>query len=102
MITKELSRPSRIKPIDQWELCAHAPHDNFGDTIADALTQDFEGDYNDLMARIGDVIEEVQPGNVVIRAKLTDVETGQLKASGQGLFLPVKGSGTASLRILRD
>lgn len=79
---------------------AHLPA--FGDTIVDALTQDFEGDYNDLMARIGDVIEEVQPGNVVIRAKLTDVETGQLKASGQGLFLPVKGSGTASLRVLLD
>lgn len=76
---------------------ADAP--GLGATIAEALTQNFEKDYDELMAKIGRAIEEKREGDFVIRAKIQKVQTGSLKAAGQGLYLPVRGTGKASIRL---
>ena len=69
----------------------------FAQTIAMALAQNFEGDYDELMAKIENEIDSKREGDVIIRAQIADVKTGQLKAAGQGLYLPVWGTGTASV-----
>lgn len=76
---------------------ANAP--GLSDTIAQALTQNFERDYDKLMVKIGRAIEQKREGAFVIRAKVEDVQTGSLKAAGQGLYLPVRGTGTASITL---
>jgi hypothetical protein len=68
-------------------------------TIAQALTQNFEKDYDKLMVKIDRAIQEKREGAFVIRAKVEDVRTGSLKAAGQGLYLPVRGTGTASITL---
>ena len=70
-------------------------------TIADALTQNFSKDYDGLLGKISHAIEEKRLGDLLIRAHITDVRTGQLKAAGQGLYLPVWGQGTASIMLDR-
>ncbi|MFA5964859.1 MAG: DUF4403 family protein [Sphingomonas sp.] len=66
-------------------------------TIADALTQNFSKDYDGLIDRVEQAIAEKRLGDLLIRAHISDVRTGQLKAAGQGLYLPVWGRGTASI-----
>ncbi|MEO5867889.1 MAG: DUF4403 family protein [Sphingomonas sp.] len=66
-------------------------------TIATALTQNFANDYDKLMGKIDHAIEEKREGKLVIRARIDDVRTGSLKASGLGLYLPVYGKGTVSI-----
>ena len=67
------------------------------DTIAEALTQNFERDYDKLMVKIDRAIQAKREGDFLIRAHVEDVQTGSLRASGRGLYLPVRGSGTASI-----
>ncbi|MEG3146464.1 DUF4403 family protein [Sphingomonas sp. RT2P30] len=67
------------------------------DTIADALTQNFSKDYDGLLGKVAQAIAEKRLGDLLIRAHITHVRTGQLKAAGQGLYLPVWGQGTASI-----
>ena len=69
----------------------------FSQTIATALTQNFEEDYDELMAKIANAIDTKREGDVVIRAQIDEVKTGRLKAAGQGLYSPVWGTGTASV-----
>ncbi|VWX54726.1 DUF4403 family protein [Novosphingobium sp. 9U] len=68
-------------------------------TIARALSQNFERDYDKLMVKIDRAIQGKREGDFVIRAKIEDVQTGSLKAAGQGLYLPVRGTGTASIKL---
>lgn len=68
-------------------------------TIAQALTQNFERDYDRLMAKIDRAIQQKREGAFIIRAKVENVQTGSLKAAGQGLYLPVRGTGTASITL---
>jgi hypothetical protein len=77
---------------------ADAP--GLGTTIAEALTQNFEKDYDKLMAKIGQAISEKREGDFLIRAKIEKVQTGSLQATGQGLYLPVRGTGRASVRLV--
>lgn len=72
---------------------------SFAQTIAAALAQNFEDDYDELMAKIENEIRAVRKGDVVFRAQIADVRTGRLKAAGQGLYLPVWGTGTASVEL---
>jgi Domain of unknown function (DUF4403) len=65
--------------------------------VADALTQNFTKDYDDLLGKITRAIAERRTGRFVISAHITDVKTGQLEAAGQGIYLPVWGKGTASI-----
>ena len=69
-------------------------------TIADALAQNFAKDYDHLIAKIGQAIDEKRVGDILIRAQIIDIRTGQLKAAGQGVYLPVWGKGTASIRYV--
>ena len=71
----------------------------FAQTIATALAQNFEGDYDELMGKIEDAIDSKREGDLLIRAQIADVKTGELKAAGQGLYLPVWGTGTASVAL---
>jgi len=77
---------------------ANAP--GLSDTIAQALTQNFERDYDKLMVKIDHAIEQRREGDFVIRARVEDVQTGALQAAGQGAYLPVQGTGTASVTLV--
>lgn len=78
---------------------ANAP--GISQTIAEAIGQNFSRDYTELMAKISRAIDEQREGNLLIRARIDDVKTGSLTATGQGLYLPVWGTGTASIQVLR-
>ena len=69
------------------------------DTIALALTQNFERDYDKLMAKIDRAVQQKREGDFIIRADVQNVRTGSLKAAGQGLYLPVWATGTASITL---
>ena len=76
---------------------ANAP--GLSETIAAALAQNFENDYAKLMGKIDRALTEKRTGDFIIRARIEDVRTGQLKAAGQGLYLPVEGTGTATVSL---
>jgi hypothetical protein len=69
------------------------------DTIADALTQNFARDYDRLLGKIGTALAEKRLGQFILRAHVDDVRTGALKATGQGIYLPVTGKGTAAITL---
>ena len=73
----------------------------FADTIAEALAQNFTRDYDKLLGKIERAIDEKREGNLVIRADIQNVRTGSLKAAGNGLYLPVWGTGRASIQLVR-
>lgn len=66
-------------------------------TIADALTQNFENDFEDLLAKIDTALKEKRVGDIVLDASIDNVETGRLKAAGAGLYLPVEATAEAAL-----
>lgn len=68
-------------------------------TISESLAQNFEKDFGDLLGKVSRAIDETREGDLLIRARIDDVRTGQLKAAGQGLYLPVWGTGTASIAL---
>ncbi|HUD28534.1 MAG TPA: DUF4403 family protein [Novosphingobium sp.] len=70
-------------------------------TIAAALAQNFENDYNKLLGKIDRAIEDKREGNLLISAEVTRTRTGRIKAAGQGLYLPVWAEGTASITVQR-
>jgi hypothetical protein len=74
---------------------ANAP--GLDETIAQALTQDFERDYDKLMVKIDRAIQQKQEGDFIIRAHIDNVQTGSLKAGSRGLYLPVRATGSASI-----
>ena len=73
----------------------------FSQTIAEALAQNFTNDYDKLMGKINNAIDEKREGGLLIRADIQNVRTGSLKAAGNGLYLPVWGTGRASITLLR-
>ncbi len=73
----------------------------FAETIAEALAQNFTKDYDKLLGKIDRAIDEKREGNLVIRADIQNVRTGSLKAAGNGLYLPVWGTGRASIQLVR-
>lgn len=76
---------------------ANAP--GLATTIAQALAQNFEKDYDKLLGKVDRAITEKREGDFVIRARIANIHTGELKAAGQGLYLPVWGVGTASIAL---
>jgi hypothetical protein len=68
--------------------------------IAGALGQNFTRDYDALLDKIDRAIEERREGKLLITARIDDVHTGSLKATGQGLYLPVWGTGTVAIKVL--
>ena len=73
----------------------------FSETIAEALAQNFTKDYDKLLGKIDRAIADTRTGKLLIRADIQNVRTGSLKAAGNGLYLPVWGTGRASIQVLR-
>lgn len=63
--------------------------------IAGSLTQNFAHDFQKLLGKVERAIVEKRAGDFVIRAEIGAVRTGVLRASGQGLYLPVWADGSA-------
>ncbi|WP_260929547.1 DUF4403 family protein [Novosphingobium sp. 9] len=70
-------------------------------TIAAGLTQNFEHDYDKLLGKIGKAIAEKREGDLLIRSRITATQTGTIAASGQGLYLPVRATGEASVTVAK-
>ena len=51
------------------------------------------------MVKIDKAIAERQEGDLLIRARIENARTGQIKAAGQGVYLPVWGTGSASISL---
>ena len=66
-------------------------------TIGDGLTHDFAGDYAKVLTAAEKAIAGRREGDFLLAAKIGKVETGTLKATGKGLFLPVRVNGTATI-----
>ena len=66
-------------------------------TIADSLTQNFTRDYEGLLAKVRVALVDKRQGAFRIATTLDHVETGTLRAAGQGLYLPVRASGGARI-----
>ncbi len=69
-------------------------------TIAEALSQNFSRDYDQLLSKIGRAIDTQREGRLLIRARIDNVRTEPLRAAGRGLYLPVWGTGTAAIEVL--
>ena len=57
-----------------------------GDTLAEALTQNFATDYDALLSKIGTALAEKRIGDFLLRAHIDDVRTGSSRRRGTGLF----------------
>ncbi|NWK94854.1 hypothetical protein DM806_04065 [Sphingobium lactosutens] len=68
-------------------------------TIADALGQNFERDYSQLLVKVDNAIADKREGKITVRAELEKTYTGEIRASGQGLYLPVQASGRAYIAV---
>jgi len=78
-------------------LVAVANNPGFSDAIADALTQNFTHDFDNLQTKIERAIANRQQGNLHIDAQLQSVRNDQLSAYGNGLYMPVTLTGRASV-----
>ena len=69
----------------------------FSTLIASALTQNFTRDVEELEGKIRRAVDQRREGDFEIRTTVTGFETGEIKAYGAGLYLPVRMSGSASI-----
>lgn len=74
---------------------ANAPA--LSETLAMALGQNFQNDYDKLLEKIARAIDTKREGKLIIHAQVTSARTGQIKAAGAGLYLPVLARGQASI-----
>lgn len=63
--------------------------------IASALEQNLTHDLDDLLGKVRRAIEHKEEGAFAIDARIDSVETGEIHAYGQGLYLPVRATGEA-------
>lgn len=70
-------------------LFALANSADFESTITDALRQNFEGDFAKLLAKIDTAIARRKDGPLSYQVNIETIETGRIRAYGQGLYLPV-------------
>lgn len=71
--------------------------EGFAPLIADALTQNFTHDLQELEGKIKRAVDQRREGAFVIRTHVDGFETGEIKAYGNGLYLPVRLTGGASV-----
>jgi len=71
--------------------------EGFAPLIADALTQNFTNDLGKLQGKIKRAVDQRREGAFVIRTRVDRFETGEIKAYGNGLYLPVRMVGGASV-----
>ena len=69
----------------------------FAPLIAEALTQNFTNDLEKLEGKIRRAVDQRREGAFVIRTRIDGFETGEIKAYGNGLYLPVRMTGGASV-----
>ncbi len=67
------------------------------ESIAQGLTHDFAPDYNKVLGKARAAIGARREGDFLLSADITRVDTGELKVTGSGLFLPVRASGKATI-----
>ena len=67
------------------------------DTIAQGLRHDFAPDYEKVLAKTRAAIGGRREGDFLLSADVERVDTGQLKVTGSGLFLPVRAQGKATI-----
>jgi len=79
-------------------LLAQSP--GVAETLAESLTQNFTHDFDKLLGKVRRAIVRKRAGDFLIRADLAEARTGTLKASGQGLYLPVWAEGTARVEYV--
>lgn len=70
-------------------------------TLEDALGQNFQKDFDKLLGKVARAIDTRREGDLVIRAEVTATQTGRIRATGEGLYLPVRAQGTASINVTR-
>ncbi|MGR4890228.1 DUF4403 family protein [Sphingopyxis sp. LARHCG72] len=71
--------------------------EGFAPLIADALTQNFTKDLDELQGKIRRAVDQRREGAFVIRTHVDRFETGEIKAYGNGFYLPVRLVGGASV-----
>ncbi len=71
--------------------------DGFAPLIAAALRQNFANDLGKLQGKIKRAVDQRREGAFVIRTKVDGFEIGAIKAYGNGLYLPVRMIGAASV-----
>lgn len=71
--------------------------EGFAPLIADALTQNFARDLDELQGKIKRAVNQRREGAFVIRTRVDGFETGEIKAYGNGLYLPVRMTGGANV-----
>ena len=67
------------------------------EAIGAALTQNFTRDLTELEGKIRNAVDNTQQGDFIIRTQINDFQTGEIKAYGNGLYLPVRVTGTAGV-----
>lgn len=67
-------------------------------TIASGLTHDFVGDYDKVLRAARKALDDRREGDFLLDAEITDVRNGELKVTGEGLFMPIRAAGTATIR----
>lgn len=72
-------------------------NEGFAPLIAEALTQNFANDLAKLQVKIKRAVDQRREGAFVIRTRVDSFETGEIKAYGNGLYLPVRMVGGASV-----
>ena len=76
-------------------LLALANSPGVSQAIAEALDQNFTKDFDELLLKVRKAIVASQQGDFLINAQIDSVDTGVLKATGQGIYLPVWANGKA-------
>lgn len=71
--------------------------EGFAPLIADALTQNFTRDLDELQGKIRRAVGQRREGAFVIRTHIDGFATGEIKAYGNGLYLPVQMTGGATV-----
>ena len=67
----------------------------FAPLIADAVAPNFARDLDELQGKIKRAVDQRREGDFVIRTRVDRFETGEIKAYGDGLYLPVRMIGGA-------
>ncbi len=67
-------------------------------TIRDALSHDFAKDYERVLTAARRAVAERREGDFLLSAQIRRVTNGTIRATGQGLFMPVEAEGVARIR----
>jgi hypothetical protein len=65
--------------------------------IQNALAQNFDKDYDKVLTAARKAIAGRREGDMLLSATVQKVVSGKIQVTGQGLFLPVQASGTATI-----